>query len=414
MRLLHAQTLEFEDFASPETTPKYAILSHTWGDEEVTYEDMRVNRESAESKAGYQKIRGCAWQTLEDGLEYFWIDTCCIDKSSSAELSEAINSMFRWYQKAEVCYAYLIDIPSGLGRLADDQPKQRAWRAKFVSSRWFTRGWTLQELIAPRRLVFYASSWKRIATRQMFANVIGDRTGIPGGILCDPTELAGTSVAARMSWASDRQTSRPEDLAYCLMGLFDVNMPMLYGEGEKAFIRLQEEIIKTSDDMSIFAWTDKNASISSFRGLLAKSPSEFAACRGMEYHPQTTIPPYRTTNKGIEISVQLDRREGKHDEHIARLHGVRDGHNTLGIYVKKVGNKQYARVDPNNLHRMFIARGRDGENMDDSLTTFFVRQQTLIEDMDMDMSRASGIFRPTAESLRWSWNLTRESRGRSS
>lgn len=387
MRLLHAQTLEFEDFASLETTPKYAILSHTWGNEEVTYEDMRVNRYSAISRVGFHKIRGCALQTLKDGLEHFWVDTCCIDKSSSAELSEAINSMFKWYQQAEVCDAYLIDVPLGLGRLADS-----VWRAKFNSSRWFTRGWTLQELIAPRRLVFYASSWEWIATREILADAIQNRTGIPDHVLCDPTRLARTSVATRMSWASDRQTSRPEDLAYCLMGLFDVNMPMLYGEGEKAFIRLQEEIIKTSDDMSIFAWTDKNASISSFRGLLAKSPSEFALCRDINYTPQSTIPPYRTTNKGIEISVQLDRQAGKHGEHIAWLHGVRNEDVCIGIYVKKVGEKQYARVDPNKLHGGDYWWIRESGGI--PLTTFFVRQQILFEEHmdDMDMSRASGIF----------------------
>lgn len=383
MRLLHAKTLRFENFDGVETTPKYAILSHTWGDEEVTYEDMRVNRDLAVSKVGFQKIRGCALQTLKDGLEHFWIDTCCIDKSSSAELSEAINSMFKWYQQAEVCYAYLIDVPE------DDVRLSLKNIFDFTSSRWFTRGWTLQELIAPRRLVFYVTSWQMLATREEIAPVIEFRAGIPKHVLHNPLRFAETSVAEKMSWASDRQTSRPEDLAYCLMGLFDVNMPMLYGEGEKAFIRLQEEIIRTSDDMSIFAWTDKNANVSSLRGLLAKSPSQFASCKDIHYTPQSTIPPYRTTNKGIEISVQLDRQEESYDEHIAWLHGVGDRRGLVGIYVKKVGEKQYARVDPNKTHGGKWIR----ESRSIPLTTLFVRQQIFIEeDIDLGMSRASEIF----------------------
>lgn len=394
MRLLHAETLEFAYFTGPEAAPKYAILSHTWGDDEVTYEHMRANREPLESKVGFQKIRGCASQTIKDGLEYFWIDTCCIDKSSSAELSEAINSMFQWYQKAEVCYAYLIDV------LAFPEGFSRSWarfecEKKLRPSRWFTRGWTLQELIAPRRLVFYALSWMKLGTREDFAQGIKKRTGIPIRVLLDPTTLPDTSVAQRMSWAAHRQTSRAEDLAYCLMGLFDVNMPMLYGEGEKAFIRLQEEIIKTSDDMSIFAWTDKNANFSCFRGLLAKSPSEFSSCTGLRCTPQDTIPPYRTTNKGIEISVQLDPQEEGQDEYIAWLHGVVDSLNfpaglhvkKVGIHVQKVGKNQYARVDPD---RRAIVQDGVRDSTDFSLTTFFVRQQIWIE--GMDLSRASGIM----------------------
>ncbi|ROW08517.1 hypothetical protein VMCG_03274 [Cytospora schulzeri] len=268
MRLLNAETLAFADFIDADTAPQYAILSHTWGKEEVTYSDMQTNRRLSQSKLGFKKIKYCASQTIEDGLEYFWIDTCCIDKSSSAELSEAINSMFKWYQKAAICYAYLFDVLEYPKRYDSPRAIELLWRKK--SLRWFTRGWTLQELIAPRRLVFFSSSWVNMGTRETFALSIFNRTGIPTDVLHDPTTLFAKSVAQRMSWASHRDTSRVEDLAYCLMGLFDVNMPMLYGESEKAFIRLQEEIIKMSDDMSIFAWTDTKANFSSFRGLLAK------------------------------------------------------------------------------------------------------------------------------------------------
>lgn len=172
---------------------------------------------------------------------------------------------------------------------------------------------------------------------------------------------------------------------------------MLYGEeGEKAFIRLQNKIIKTSDDMSIFAWTDPNADFSSFRGLLAKSPSEFASCKGLRCVPQSTIPPYRTTNKGIEISVQLDPLRERHGENIAWLHGVLDSESglTVGIHVKRVGKNQYARVDADK-RTSFPVYGPDGISL--SLTTFFVRQQIIME--DPDLSRLSGISLRIEETL---------------
>ena len=126
--------------------PQYAILSHTWGAEEVTFGDLIDG--TGKSKAGYDKIRFCAQQAANDGLQYFWVDTCCIDKSSSAELQEAINSMFRWYQNAAKCYVYLSDV-SIRKRKASDWSSDYTWESAFRSSRWFTRGWTLQELLAP-------------------------------------------------------------------------------------------------------------------------------------------------------------------------------------------------------------------------------------------------------------------------
>lgn len=392
MRLLHAKTLEFEEFTGAEAAPKYAILSHTWGKpgEEVTYKDMQKRRGLVESRAGFEKIRRCASQTIKDGLEYFWIDTCCINRSSSTELSEAINSMFQWYQRAEVCYAYLIDVSDCPG--GHTHAYYQGWLSTFKTSKWFTRGWTLQELIAPRRLVFYATSWTSVGRREALALDIEAQTGIPYHVLFDPMTLPATSVAQKMSWAARRQTHRPEDRAYCLMGLFGVNMPMLYGEGEKAFVRLQEEIIKTSDDMSVFAWTDPSADYSSFRGLLANSPSEFASCKDLRCIPQSTIPPYRTTNKGIEISAQLYPLGERHDENIAWLHGVLDVSNPstpdlpVGIHVKRVGKNQYARVDSN---KRTLLPDCPPDSTSPSLTTFFVRQQIMME--DPDLSRVSGI-----------------------
>ena len=248
-------------------------------------------------KTGYVKIQQCAKLAVADDFEYVWVDTCCINKSSSAELSEAINSMYRWYQNAGRCYAYLTDVPNDSG----PQKVQSAMRA----SRWFTRGWTLQELIAPKHLVFYATDWTELDTKSTWKHLIFEITGVDVKVL-DGAEPGTISVARRMSWASRRRTTRIEDLAYCLLGLFDVNMPMLYGEGIKAFLRLQEEIMKTSDDHSLFAWTASEDSGTIYRGLLAESPAEFANSGAfVPIRTWAETSPYSMTNKGLHISLPL-------------------------------------------------------------------------------------------------------------
>jgi hypothetical protein len=245
MRLIHGQTLKIVDFADHHHIPPYAILSHTWSDEEVTFQDMSMDLSNEARQllgsdfkgASYKKIAFCCQQASKDGLEYSWVDTCSIDKTSSSELSEAINSMYRWYAKAAVCYAYLSDV--------------HLITKDISQSRWFTRGWTLQELIAPRNVKFFTSNWELIGTKQSLCRSIAGITGIDVETLLDPSSLSSASVARKLSWAAERQTTRTEDVAYCLMGIFDVNMPLLYGEGERAFIRLQEEIIKENDDHSL-------------------------------------------------------------------------------------------------------------------------------------------------------------------
>ena len=218
MRLLHSKSLTFASSMGYESIPKYAILSHTWEEDEVTYKEMLKRPNEVVSKKGYQKIKACAQQALKDGLEYFWADTCCIDKSSSAELSEAINSMFQYYRNAYVCYAYLYDIPA---RTASTD--HRTWTAKFQISRWFTRGWTLQELIAPRSLQFYSEDWSCVGTKEDLTLAITDRTGIPYEVVIS-SDFSKTSLAQRMGWAAGRSTARREDAAYCLLGLFGVSM----------------------------------------------------------------------------------------------------------------------------------------------------------------------------------------------
>ncbi|KAG4432180.1 hypothetical protein IFR05_012347 [Cadophora sp. M221] len=248
MRLLNTSTLRLESFFGREL-PIYAILSHTWGEDEVTLQDMSTPAE-AETKAGYAKLSGCCTKAVEDGYGYVWIDTCCIDKTSSAELSEAINSMYMWYKNAGVCYAYLTDVPIPFERTSGDGSYDLP--EAFKRSRWFSRGWTLQELIAPRAIEFYTAGWEEIGTKQSLRDEITLITGIDSRVL-EGRDPSVYHVAERMSWAASRTTTRVEDISYCLLGIFKIHMPLLYGEGNRAFIRLQEEILRTTDDYTILA-----------------------------------------------------------------------------------------------------------------------------------------------------------------
>ncbi len=259
MRLLHTSTLKLHEFFGDQI-PSYAILSHTWGNEEVTLQELE--KEESKNRDGYAKITGCCALARSTGWEWLWIDTCCIDKTSSAELSEAINSMYRWYRDSQVCYAYLTDCFLPWGIISD---------VDFCKSRWFTRGWTLQELLAPGTVYFYDRDWREIGTKSSLTTQISCVTGISSQDMTDPQSA---SIAAKMSWASRRQTSRMEDMAYSLLGIFDLTMPLLYGEGHNAFKRLQYELIEArSDDESIFAWTHDSPRPS---GILAQSSAAFA------------------------------------------------------------------------------------------------------------------------------------------
>ncbi|CAI6240642.1 unnamed protein product [Periconia digitata] len=313
MRLLHTQNQVFASFDG-ESVPPYAILSHTWGSEEVTYQDMvawisREEKCSIHQKRGFFKIERACHQAFHDGLEWVWIDTCNIDKSSSSELSEAINSMFQWYRNAAVCYVYLEDI-----KYDDLEPSEGVARYKLEvlrSARWFSRGWTLQELIASEKINFFCTvpentQWWFIGSKETESKYLAAITGIDRAVLEDPDLLPTVSVARRMSWAARRQTTRPEDIAYCLLGVFQVNMPLLYGEGANAFIRLQEEILKDSEDESLFAWTEPEASINRQQndGILATHPRAFSESSQIVPYA-SKLEPYAMTNRGLRIESRF-------------------------------------------------------------------------------------------------------------
>ncbi|KAL9615789.1 MAG: hypothetical protein Q9160_009258 [Pyrenula sp. 1 TL-2023] len=240
IRLLQCKSDGEIIFREPTTSdvPAYAILSHTWGKEEVSFQDMEAGE--GMSKAGWKKIQFCAKQAAADGLKYFWVDTCCIDKKNAVELSAAINSMFRWYHKATRCYVYLSDVLiHGEGQNGHTNP---IWEAAFTKSRWFTRGWTLQELIAPEYIDFFSSEGERLGNKLSLEALIHSVTGIARNALRNEP-LTTFSIDERMSWAERRNTTLEEDKAYCLLGIFDISMSLIYGEGgEKAVRRLRHEI----------------------------------------------------------------------------------------------------------------------------------------------------------------------------
>ena len=276
MWLINTSTLSLEPFYGDEI-PEYAILSHTWGVGEVSFQEFTKASEihdiGTTSKAGYRKIIATCELASKDGYHYAWVDTCCIDKSSSAELSEAINSMFSWYQRSQICYAYLSDFMLDTTGIF---PQQDLFEAHFRKCRWFTRGWCLQELLAPRRLHFLNQQWQEIGTKSMLSRLTSDITGVPEVVLVMPpkNEIHDFPIAVRISWIAKRQTTRIEDMSYSLLGILGVNMPMLYREGPRAFFRLQEEVIRQYNDLSIFAWTG-DATASGFVPILAASPSSF-------------------------------------------------------------------------------------------------------------------------------------------
>lgn len=336
MRLINIHSFRLEEFFG-RNIPPYHILSHTWGDDEISFQEytwlqtyaekvaagvieekppkqrerLKAKDESLRRRSGYQKIIHFAQlvPTLQTHdhhtADYIWVDTCCINKESSAELSEAINSMYQWYKGAELCIAFLADVED-----TKDAPD-----SDFGKSRWFFRGWTLQELLAPRWVLFYNNRWEYITERNRGSQTIKKVTGIDDRHLT----LFGdykTSVAEKMSWAAKRHTTRLEDEAYCLMGIFGINMPLLYGEGKKAFVRLQEEIIKRDGDQTIFAWgyNRKLEFHSETFGMLAQSPRDFEHCGEVKlinvslemfFHDEPVLTPYHMTNFGLQISVAL-------------------------------------------------------------------------------------------------------------
>jgi hypothetical protein len=372
MRLLHTTKFVLEEFVG-DYTPPYAILSHRWHDGEILYRDFDHEvplSDHAMTKPGYSKVQQSCRKAREQGHEWIWIDTFCIDKSSSAELSESINSMFRWYQEAEVCYAYLQDV--------DDV--ETTIESSFAKSIWWSRGWTLQELIAPAKVEFYNREWHLLGTKNTLLLNVSKISGIAIAIL-HGAALSSCTVAQRMAWAACRKTTKVEDMAYCLMGLFDVNMPMLYGEGSKAFLRLQREIMEASDDHSIFAWElDQEG----YHGLLAPSPHNFRNCDKIRSASTSGLKsPFHFTNMGLKIELTVCPWDM--DVYLAALdctyHGRDDWdpESRIGIYLALLPEQdQYARICfPEGDRKLFDARDTRAGSRRCRNISLYIRQDSL-------------------------------------
>ena len=333
-----------------ELVPSYATLSHRWGhpDDEVLYHDLVGDKSKAKQKKAYRKIQALARQALQDGIAHIWVDTCCIDKSSSAELSEAINSIFKWYEESKICYVYLKDVPEKDGYASTD--------SLFRKSEWFNRGWTLQEMIAPADVRFFTASWEEIGRKCDMSGILNQITGVSEDVLLDPqNNLRNVCISQKMSWAAGRKTSRIEDRAYSLIGLFDISLPILYGEGLRSFQRLQEEIIRQSFDHTIFAWELRD---SFYSGLLAPSPDVFAPCANVvpiparEYNAvfgfDGSQSDYSMTNTGLFIQLPRRRLKSHLYLYVAFLACRHVGRQTpIFIYIK-----QYHSGLPNQFFRI--------------------------------------------------------------
>ncbi|KAI0862608.1 heterokaryon incompatibility protein-domain-containing protein [Xylaria cubensis] len=426
MRLIHTSSFMLKEFNKK--IPPYTILSHTWrgnnGDHEVTFAEYEkfaaellacVNPKSfANLKNKYpylDKILGACKIAKAFKMEYLWVDTCCIDKSKSAELNESINSMFSWYERATMCFVYLDDY------MPND--KQHLDIAAFRHCRWFKRVWTLQELLAPQVAYFYDKSWGFIGDKSYLGPLLSDITRIETDFLEKRVSIQAASVAKRMSWAAGRKATREEDKAYSLLGIFGVNMPLIYGERSKSFIRLQEEILKEIDDHSIFAWKEdvkkrREAVVTKcgvsncespacdvsvcanprcqngtctirgglgpdesnrnrwsagrqIRGLFATSPDDFANSGNVTSFSGTKTKEghITITNRGIYMpSMRSSVSEHEKDIPVLVLNCVDHGSDPIAIYLHHEAGDQYTRAWPdrttycssNDRHGMYVLK----------------------------------------------------------
>jgi hypothetical protein len=378
MRLLNAHDGTLHEFPDG-NIPKYAILSHTWREGEILFSDFAGRTLNDIDRPASFKAGRCCQQALKDKLDYVWIDTMCINKTNLSELDEAINSMFLWYKNSDVCYAFLDDFLVG-------SPSE-----KLQECRWFTRGWTLQELLAPTRVVFFDREWQLIGEKSTLWEPLSIVTGIPERFL-HGEDFRRASIAQRMSWASRRQTARIEDIAYCLLGIFDVSLPLQYGDKQRAFVRLQEAIIKDSADHSLFAWSRNDGAAPI--GILAESPADFAMCGDIVPYPAVGTSSYSMTNKGLRIELPIITAARPphfpHPHAIIRCYSVGDLHSDLAIPLKHAGGNEYVRRSPRPLPKVSdleIAHGRRNET-----TLIHLQKSVDLSSEDITRSFPHGAF----------------------
>ena len=305
MRLLRTRTLHLEPFDDCETRPRYAVLSHTWGPSYPGLTHPTADSEQLIPASGSDVIRRACHEAAKLGFEYLWAESICVDRSSVEEVDEAINSAFQWFQQAGACLVYLSDLPPAGPPNDEASHDENSWR----QCAWWTRAWTLPELLAPSDVRFYDADWnfRGAKTSPSLVNIISRITHISQAILCDRSLVGRVSVAKRMSWAANRQASRVEDRAYSLLGIFGVRMQVNYGEGATSFLRLQEKILRQTGDMTLLAW-EAQPSERPYRGLLASSPDEFARfvrCPLPWLTPLSLNGKIENTDQGFSITAQF-------------------------------------------------------------------------------------------------------------
>jgi hypothetical protein len=360
MHLLNTTTLRLSHFFN--SVPNYAILSHTWTNEEVTFENIHTT--DAVSKVGYPKLFGACTQARNDGFEWLWVDTCCVDHKSSAEISEAVNSSYKYFWLAEKCYVYLSDVPA----------------RTFVEAAWFVRSWTLQELLAPSVIEFYDQEWVLLGTKSSLVKDISETTSIETKFLLNRTTLRNASIGQIFAWAAKRTSTRPEDVAYSLLGLIGLSMPLFYGEGkQRAFRRLQLKIIKESTDHTIFAWEAPSSrkseacalQLDDYTSILAPSPVYFALHTAQTFvHRMPSLPhlenSYVVTNNGIRISLPCYRSESYPREKLGLLNCCTSPTRIAAIRLRKtkhLGN-EYVRVPGSRMVYVTPSQERSAEVVD--------------------------------------------------
>ncbi|KAL8934367.1 MAG: hypothetical protein Q9216_005947 [Gyalolechia sp. 2 TL-2023] len=332
MRLINTSTYALHQSNEQEvfTSPEYAILSHRWTGSEVTFQMLSSADWRAANLHGpaMRKIRDACTKARErkQPLKWLWVDTCCINKLDPEELASSLNSMFEWYYRATVCYAYLSDVEWSPSRRQMsktlDEAAQKDKDRPNQESVWFERGWTLQELLAPRYMEFYDRNWNFMGTKESLADFLESVTGIAKSYLTGASDFRQASVATRMSWMAGRTTTLAEDIAYGMLGLLNINMTIYYGEGPKAFMRLQKTLMENSTDETIFAWTAPPKGLACFRkhsqtprwspqswGLLAPSPDCFSKYRDLTVLPDLYVPRlsggYRFMQQGVQFQMPM-------------------------------------------------------------------------------------------------------------
>ncbi|KAL8641272.1 MAG: hypothetical protein Q9228_001891 [Teloschistes exilis] len=323
MRLIDTKTYALHD-SDGLADPEYAILSHRWVGAEVTFQqlDSATWRAANLHSPQMSKIKAACAKARENELDWLWVDTCCIDKTSSVELSSSLNSMFEWYFKATVCYAYLYDVDwnATTHQMSKSQDPKRGGQ----EAAWFERGWTLQELLAPRHMEFFDRSWVLMGTKESLADILHARTGIAKAYFTGASTFRQASIATRISWMAGRTTAKVEDIAYALLGVLRINMEIHYGEGVRAFMRLQRILLESSTDESIFAWTTPSKGLQCYQkhfpqtagtwnpkewGLLAPSPDCFAEHNDLVILADRYVPRlvggYRWTQQGVHFQMPI-------------------------------------------------------------------------------------------------------------